>query len=53
MGEFEFTISDNWGQGIPITDSMQVVITSGMTVMSIMAILKDVFGEVLSDAGEY
>lgn len=47
MGEFEFVISDNWGSGIPITDSMQAVITSGLTVMSVMAVIKDVFEEVL------
>jgi hypothetical protein len=47
VGEFEFTIQDEWGQGIPLTDSMTGIITSGLAVMSIMALLKDVFEEVL------
>lgn len=46
VGEFEFMVYDEWEEGLPIPDSMQAVITSGLTVMSIMAVLKDVFEEV-------
>lgn len=47
VGEFEFKIYDEWESGIPITDSIQSIVMSGMTVMSIMAILKDLFEEVV------
>jgi len=47
VGETEFVIYDEWGQGIPLTDSMQSIITTGMTVMSVMAVMRDVFEEVL------
>ena len=47
VGETEFAIYDEWGQGIPLTDSMQSIITAGMTVMSVMAVVKDIFEEVL------
>ena len=47
VGEFEFFIQDEWGQGIPLTDSMTGIITSGLTMASIMALLKDVLEEVV------
>jgi hypothetical protein len=47
VGEFEFTILDEWGQGIPLTDSMTGIVTTGLTMASIMAILKDVLDEVM------
>lgn len=47
IGDAEFKIYDEWGCGVPITDSMESVVVSGMAVMSLMAILKDIFEEVL------
>lgn len=47
IGEFEFSIYDEWGSGIPITDSMTAIITSGMTLMSIMALIRDLLSEVI------
>jgi ethanolamine ammonia-lyase small subunit len=47
IGEADFIIYDAWGQGIPITDSMQAVITAGLSTMAIMAVLKDILEEVI------
>lgn len=47
IGEAEFIIQDSWGRGIPITDSMQVAVTSGLAVMSVMSLMKDLFEEVV------
>jgi hypothetical protein len=47
IGEADFAIYDAWGQGIPITDSMQAVITAGMSTMAVMVVLKDVLEEVM------
>ena len=47
VGETEFTIYDEWGQGIPLTDSMQSIIMTDITVMSVMAVMKDILEEVL------
>jgi len=47
IGESDFTVYDAWGQGIPITDSMQAVVTAGLATMSVMALLKDMLEEVL------
>lgn len=47
VGEFEFFIQDEWGQGIPLTESMTGIITTGLTMASIMAVLKDVLEEVM------
>jgi glutamate/tyrosine decarboxylase-like PLP-dependent enzyme len=47
IGEFEFTVLDEWGQGIPLTESMTGIITTGLTMASIMAVLKDVLEEVV------
>lgn len=48
IGEAEFVIQDSWGRGIPITDSMQTVIVSGLATMSVLSVLKDMFEEVIS-----
>ena len=47
IGDVEFKIYEEWGRGVPITDSMEYVVVSGMAVMSLMAILKDMFEEVI------
>jgi len=47
VGETEFAIYDGWGQGIPLTDSMQSIIMTDITVMSVMAVMKDILEEVL------
>ena len=47
MGETDFAIYDAWGRGIPITDSMEAVVVSGTATMAVMALLKDLFEEVL------
>jgi hypothetical protein len=47
VGEFEFFIQDEWGQGIPLTDSMTSVSAGGLTVASLVTLLKEILEEVL------
>ncbi|MEM4498071.1 MAG: hypothetical protein QW692_04505 [Nitrososphaerota archaeon] len=47
VGNAEFVIYDEWGRGLPLTDSMEAIIMSGMTLMSVMAMLRDLFEEVV------
>lgn len=51
VGDFEFMIYDEWGSGIPITDSMSAIVTGGITVMSILALIKEFMDGVLEGAG--
>jgi hypothetical protein len=47
VGEFEFFIQDEWGQGIPLTESMTTVNAGGLTVASLVALLKEILEEAL------
>ncbi|MEM1801405.1 MAG: hypothetical protein QXF58_06710 [Desulfurococcaceae archaeon] len=47
MGSAEFVIYDEWGRGLPLTDSMEAIIMLDMTLMSVMAMLGELFEEVV------
>ena len=47
IGDYDFTLQDSWGKGLPLTDSMMAIIEGGVGAMAIMAVIKDLLEEVM------